>query len=350
MSNPFSIFYSWQSDLPSSDNKNLISKALESSSKELSKKLNSKIDYGLVIDRDTKGTSGSPNIANTIFDKIKKADVFLCDVTPINNQFGSTPARLIPNPNVLIELGFAINALGWDRIICVNNLKHGKIEELPFDIRGHRITTYNSDNTDCQKHLSGIFKVAIKSIIDNYDDILSRHNNIGFFQHDKKIYNLLNSVCDEALLNASISAAVNDLYTNRYYTNTWFTLESFYETTMNHFIDKELSNTFLVFVSKLETFHNKCAIKFFYDKTNEESFDNFKINYKHIIAEHDLQLEYNRSIKYIADKEPHTDEEWWETDERVEKLRDELFLLGEEARKAYQNFIHIIKIKLFING
>jgi hypothetical protein len=37
-----------------------------------------------VIERDTKGVPSSPDIAKTIFDKIKNAQVFVCDATTIN--------------------------------------------------------------------------------------------------------------------------------------------------------------------------------------------------------------------------------------------------------------------------
>lgn len=43
--------------------------------------------------------------------------------------------RATPNPNVLVELGYAAHSLGWDRIIVVVNTAHGAIEELPFDFR-----------------------------------------------------------------------------------------------------------------------------------------------------------------------------------------------------------------------
>jgi hypothetical protein len=44
--------------------------------------------------------------------------VFVADVTPIN---AGSDHRLCPNPNVLIELGYAVKALGWSRIVMVLN-------------------------------------------------------------------------------------------------------------------------------------------------------------------------------------------------------------------------------------
>src|SRR4051812_1324417 len=105
------IFYSWQSDLPANRNRNLIEESLERAAKAIRKDENETIDP--VIDRDTEGIDGAPAIADSIFAKIALADVFVADVSLIN--VGST-GRLTPNPNVLIELGYAIGRLGWGRI------------------------------------------------------------------------------------------------------------------------------------------------------------------------------------------------------------------------------------------
>jgi hypothetical protein len=41
--------------------------------------------------------------------------------------------RRTPNPNVLVELGYALKALGDERVIVVVNTAFGKEELLPFD-------------------------------------------------------------------------------------------------------------------------------------------------------------------------------------------------------------------------
>ena len=52
-------------------------------------------------DRDTKGNNGSPDITATIFDKIDKCVLFVCDVSIVNSN---ADGRKMPNPNVLVEL------------------------------------------------------------------------------------------------------------------------------------------------------------------------------------------------------------------------------------------------------
>lgn len=148
------IFYCWQSDIENKLNRGFIQDALERAIEPLSS-----LDLELyVLDRDTKDEPGSPDIAQVIADKIKSAAIFVADVSIVNS---GTPGRLTPNPNVMFELGLAVNALGWENILLVFNLSTGNIEELPFDIRGHRPIPYCLPNDklekpDVRKYLVGM--------------------------------------------------------------------------------------------------------------------------------------------------------------------------------------------------
>lgn len=126
------IFYSWQSDIKGS--KNFISDCL----KQLPKKLKDMVVAE--VDRDTEGIAGSPDIGDAIYSKIDKADIFVADVTIINKDW---EGRKTPNPNVMIELGYAIKALGWNRIVLLYNKDYGNVESLPFDINHQRMTGYS---------------------------------------------------------------------------------------------------------------------------------------------------------------------------------------------------------------
>ncbi len=56
-----------------------------------------------------------------------------------------TTSPLLVNPNVLVELGYALKALGEGRILMVMNTFFGKIGDLPFDLPKRRTITYNAD-------------------------------------------------------------------------------------------------------------------------------------------------------------------------------------------------------------
>lgn len=132
------IFYSWQSDLPNATNRGFIQKALENAARSIRNDDSIKVEP--VVDRDTLGVPGAPDIASTILAKIEQAEVFVCDVSIISQVINSRPT---PNPNVLIELGYAMKTLGSKRIIMVMNLAFGKPDLLPFDLRIRRVISYN---------------------------------------------------------------------------------------------------------------------------------------------------------------------------------------------------------------
>ena len=115
---------------------------------------------------------GSPDIASTIFEKINTADIFAADVSFIN---GESPGRRTPNPNVLVELGYAAGRLGWDRIICVFNRAMGEINDLPLDIRQRRVRGYDlrvgQEKADQRKILVAMLKSDITDILHAPDKI-----------------------------------------------------------------------------------------------------------------------------------------------------------------------------------
>jgi len=158
------IFYSWQSDKQNS----LIQEAIQLAIERIVSGNEFKIEAAL--DRDTKDIPGSPAIAEAILSKIDQCSLFLCDVTIVTE---STSKRKSPNPNVLIELGYAAARVGWDRIICVMNEVYGEPKELPFDIQHRRwpIRYKLADNSDesivieTRETLSQNVEIAIKSVL-----------------------------------------------------------------------------------------------------------------------------------------------------------------------------------------
>jgi len=73
------VFYSWQTDLINGTNRTFIEEALKKAAKNIRE--DETIEFEPVIERDTEGVAGSPDISRTIFQKIAQADVFVCDVS-----------------------------------------------------------------------------------------------------------------------------------------------------------------------------------------------------------------------------------------------------------------------------
>lgn len=128
------IFYSWQSDIDGKFNRYFIKDCLQGAIKQLEYEL--AIDDAIRLDHDTKDVAGSPEIANTIFKKIDDSDVFVGDLTFVTQ---GKDGQCFPNPNVLIELGYALKSLGGGRLLNVMNTSFGEPENnLPFDLAHRR--------------------------------------------------------------------------------------------------------------------------------------------------------------------------------------------------------------------
>lgn len=162
----FTVFYSWQSDLPDETNRQAIRFALRSASNKIESEIDS---ITVVIDEATRNESGSPNIPMAIVEKIKSSDAFVCDITTINSD-AAIHSRRTPNPNVLFELGYAAAHLGWGRIVMLFNEAHGKFPaDTPFDIDRHRATPYKLQVSDPNKKaeqakLTNVLAEAIAAI------------------------------------------------------------------------------------------------------------------------------------------------------------------------------------------
>lgn len=155
MSDKVKVFYSWQSDV--TEVKDLITKQLRLAESTILK--DDKLPR-IFVDESTANRAGSPNIPETILEKIRESDIFIADVTIINTD--DEKYRKTPNPNVVFELGYAVSQLGWDRIILLNCNDNGKAEDLPFDFRSHRITPFSLKSNNLQTEI----KRAIVEIIE----------------------------------------------------------------------------------------------------------------------------------------------------------------------------------------
>lgn len=157
-----SVFYSWQSDLPNNINRGFIENALKRAITAIGRDETAALEP--VVDRDTAGVAGSPDIAISIFAKIASADVFVADVSIVNQGAGGRPT---PNPNVLVELGYAVAELGWENIILVMNDVFGSPDVLPFDLRGRRVVVYSAsaeaDRAEARGLLQGRLEAGVRA-------------------------------------------------------------------------------------------------------------------------------------------------------------------------------------------
>lgn len=156
---PLRVFFSWQSDLPGKSNRYAALKSLQ--------KFKEAHSENIIIDEATRDEAGSPNIPQTILEKIGKADVFVADVSTINST--DVNARKCPNPNVVFELGYAVQTLGWSRIVLLFNTEYGTFpDDLPFDFDRHRVSPFKlTQKVEKQgkENLERLISIAVGGVI-----------------------------------------------------------------------------------------------------------------------------------------------------------------------------------------
>jgi len=268
------VFYSWQSDLPNKINRQFIQNCLEKALNKIHKDNLAISEY--VIESDSRGESGTPELASTLFAKIDQCDIFVADVSIINS---ASENRKVCNPNVLIELGYASCKLGWERILCVYNLSFGKIEDLPFDIRHRKPLVYNSDN-----------KLLINSFISQFQSIIDNHiSSKKYFSSIKKEIDL------------SLQAILIDLTKILYFEDR---SKKYHYSLILHFTESELVTELIEKnILGFQLFKNNLPhLQEFIDFYNNQIYLNFlNDNEKNTLAK--IILQFKDLQRIIADRE-----------------------------------------------
>lgn len=166
------VFYSWQSDLKAAHGRTIIEKCLDAAKASLEAERKGSVE--VYIDQATRDETGAPHIPETILSKIKSADVFVADITTINAHAKPKALRRVPNPNVMLELGFAVSQLGWERVIILFNNKFGTFpKDITFDLDKRRVTVFSRAEGDndaaiisAKKSLSSALHRHILAILD----------------------------------------------------------------------------------------------------------------------------------------------------------------------------------------
>lgn len=182
MATRLTVFYSWQSDSPSNLNRSFVEKALTEALKRLQSDatlVSALRDATVELDKDTQGVAGSPPIAETILRKIEACAAFVADLSFVGQSKpgfanASGKPRQFPNPNVLMEYGYALRCHSNARMIGVMNTAYGKpdAESLPFDLRHlrwpicyHLETVSAPDKSDRFEALASALVSALRLIL-----------------------------------------------------------------------------------------------------------------------------------------------------------------------------------------
>ncbi len=179
------IFWSWQSETPGKTGRHFVRAALleaierlKQPEGEVEEPTQAENRESMHLDQDRQGVTGSPGLADTIKKKIEAAAVFIADITPVSKvpmRKGVKDSRekRNMNPNVAIELGYALHALKEERVLLVLNTVYGGREFIPFDLQhlgGPIMYSLAADAskdeiTAAQSELTGQFVTALRGFL-----------------------------------------------------------------------------------------------------------------------------------------------------------------------------------------
>lgn len=171
MANRLTVFYSWQNDSPFGLNRGFIEQALHEALKRLH------LDAALEnASRDAiEPSEDAPSLAETLLKKIDECAVFVADLTMVNLPKGSltnvtSSPRHSPNPNVLIEYGYALRTHAQEQLIGIANTAYGRPDAatLPFYLQHlwSPITYHlsNPGSSDKKGQLENLVQTLVKAI------------------------------------------------------------------------------------------------------------------------------------------------------------------------------------------
>lgn len=325
----FRVFYSWQSDLI--ENRKFLRRVLELAGKQFEQRTG----CPMVVDEATREETGAPHIPDTILRKIREADYIVCDLTTV----ASNTARKLPNPNVCIEMGFAIAELGWARIGILFNKAHGNFPgDLPFDTDKRRALDYEvvllAEEEDPQGVRGEVVASLVKELVAVYkkNPIRARllaKSDMKKVLRDRDIQKI------ESLL-SQVSHSAMDYFIenahNRYITHSIFHFQAQVDSVASgssfHINDKDLLARTMEFVIALD------ANLEFSEYTRDTNTD----KYRFVAGHEDASMDIGVVLKKFALCTSRTESAWRSLLEYIREHYPEIDL-DELSRKAYQDYV-----------
>lgn len=96
-------------------------------------KLNKRSRLPLVLEESHRLSEAPIRLNSTLMRKIRKCLLFIADGTPILRIDG-TPARLIPSPNVCVEMGYALECKRTEQVLLLQMERSDLSGQFPFDL------------------------------------------------------------------------------------------------------------------------------------------------------------------------------------------------------------------------
>lgn len=312
-----SIFFSWQSDI--AENRNRLRKDIDKAIKAIERE-EEFAEYRVYRTEATRDEAGSPDIVETIHAKINQCAVFIADVSPIVEHND----KRIPNPNVLLEEGFALRSIGCRRIILMSN--HIS-ENLPFDIAHRRTTMIGESLID---PIRMALREAISDTGNEYEHNAMTHD-IVVFRH------FMGIIKREDVLLDLLSTITLNLRVSRWDYRMLEQIIIWHNSGDGKYLNAEI----LEMTSQLSK-----SINSLLELINEHIVDDLDQSSMPIDpTEEDLEEAKKYMYWYFKKITGSTS---LEESERVWDIQDKLYKATQEVKESYNNFRDSIRRNLFV--
>jgi hypothetical protein len=127
------IFFAYQSEY--SESGDLVREELQT----FLEKFNRRSRLPITLEESHRLSEGPVRLSSTLMRKIRKSLLFIADGTPILHLDG-TPMRLIPDPAVCVEIGYALQCKRHEQIVLTQMERSDLPGQFPFDLPSqHRL-------------------------------------------------------------------------------------------------------------------------------------------------------------------------------------------------------------------
>ncbi|MGF1535211.1 MAG: hypothetical protein ACFB4J_01830 [Elainellaceae cyanobacterium] len=121
------VFFSYQTDYSASGD------LLRDELNRVVDKLNERSRLSLQLEESNRLADGPARLTSNLMRKINQCLLFVADGTPIH-QIDGDPPRLIPSPEVCVELGYALHSKRPEQVLLLHMERSEDLGPYPFDL------------------------------------------------------------------------------------------------------------------------------------------------------------------------------------------------------------------------
>jgi len=124
------------------------------------KTINERSRFPLTLVQSSRPQNSTPRLSSTSTRKIRKSLLFIADITPITSIEGQETNKLIPSPNVCVEMGYAIHTKKSEQILLVQMQRPDLDGQFTFDLPTQQFLQFQ-DSTELNQMLTGMIKTQL---------------------------------------------------------------------------------------------------------------------------------------------------------------------------------------------